>query len=62
MLDKMKEMGITQKSVAERMSCSQQYILQVLKGSENLRSHFKKYLTFCEMGSSFVSFQNVCYT
>lgn len=36
MLDKMEEMGITQKSVAERMGCSQQYISRVLKGSENL--------------------------
>ncbi len=36
MLNKMEEMGITQKSVAERMGCSQQYISRVLKGSENL--------------------------
>lgn len=36
MLDKMEELGITQKSVAERMGCSQQYISRVLKGSENL--------------------------
>ena len=36
MLDKMEELGITQKGVAERMGCSQQYISRVLKGSENL--------------------------
>ena len=36
MLDKMEELGLTQKSVAERMGCSQQYISQVLKGTENL--------------------------
>lgn len=36
MLDKMDELGITQKSVAERMGCSQQYISRVLKGTENL--------------------------
>lgn len=36
MLDKMEELGLTQKSVAERMGCSQQYISRVLKGSENL--------------------------
>lgn len=36
MLDKMEELGITQKSVAERMGCSQQYISRVLKGTENL--------------------------
>ncbi len=36
MLDKMEELGITQKAVAERMGCSQQYISRVLKGSENL--------------------------
>jgi len=36
MLDKMEELGITQKSVAERMGCSQQYVSKVLKGSENL--------------------------
>ena len=36
MLDKMEELGISQKAVAERMGCSQQYISRVLKGSENL--------------------------
>ena len=36
MLDKMEEVGLTQKSVAERMGCSQQYISRVLKGTENL--------------------------
>ncbi|MCM1348531.1 MAG: helix-turn-helix transcriptional regulator [Firmicutes bacterium] len=36
MLDKMEELGLTQKSVAERMGCSQQYVSRVLKGSENL--------------------------
>lgn len=36
MLDRMEELGLTQKSVAERMGCSQQYISRVLKGTENL--------------------------
>ncbi len=36
MLDKMEEQGLTQKSLAERMGCSQQYISRVLKGTENL--------------------------
>lgn len=36
MLDKMEEMGLTQKAVAEKMGCSQQYISRVLKGTENL--------------------------
>ena len=36
MLDKMEELGLTQKSVAERMGCSQQYISRILKGTENL--------------------------
>ena len=36
MLDKMEELGLTQKSLAERMGCSQQYVLRVLKGTENL--------------------------
>ncbi len=36
MLDKMVELSITKRSVAERMGCSQQYISRVLKGSENL--------------------------
>ena len=36
MLYKMEELGLTQKSVAERMGCSQQYISRVLKGTENL--------------------------
>ena len=36
MFDKMEELGLTQKSVAERMGCSQQYISRILKGTENL--------------------------
>ena len=36
MLDRMDELGLTQKSVAEKMGCSQQYISRVLKGTENL--------------------------
>ncbi|MDE5606598.1 MAG: helix-turn-helix transcriptional regulator [Bacteroidales bacterium] len=36
MLDRMEELRITQKAVAEKMGCSQQYISRVLKGTENL--------------------------
>lgn len=36
MHDKMEEMGLTQKSLAEKMGCSQQYVSRILKGSENL--------------------------
>ena len=36
MLDKMEIIGLTQKSVAEQMGCSQQYISRILKGTENL--------------------------
>ncbi|MBD5179679.1 MAG: helix-turn-helix transcriptional regulator [Bacteroidales bacterium] len=36
MLDKMEELGLTQKALAERMGCSQQYVSKVLKGTENL--------------------------
>lgn len=36
MLDRMEELGLTQKSLADRMGCSQQYISRVLKGTENL--------------------------
>lgn len=36
MLDKMEKLGLTQKALAERMGCSQQYISRVLKGTENL--------------------------
>ena len=36
MLDKMEELGLTQKSLAERMGCSQQYVSRVLKGTEKL--------------------------
>lgn len=34
--DKMEELGLTQKALAERMNCSQQYISRLLKGRENL--------------------------
>ena len=36
MLEKMDELGMTQKQLAELMGCSQQYISKVLKGQENL--------------------------
>lgn len=36
MLDKMEEMNMTQKHLAELMGCSQQYVSKVLKGQENL--------------------------
>lgn len=36
MLNKMDELGINQKQLAEMMNCSQQYISKVLKGRENL--------------------------
>ena len=36
MLDAMEQQGITQQQLAERMSCSQQYVSKILKGRENL--------------------------
>ena len=36
MLEKMDELGMTQKQLAELMGCSQQYVSKVLKGQENL--------------------------
>lgn len=36
MLDKMEELGMTQKGLSELMGCSQQYVSKVLKGQENL--------------------------
>lgn len=36
MLDKMDKLGLTQKMLAERMGCSQQYVSKVLRGRENL--------------------------
>lgn len=35
-LDRMEELGLTQKKLAERMGCSQQYVSKVLRGKENL--------------------------
>ena len=35
-LDKMDELGLTQKALAERMGCSQQYVSRIVKGRENL--------------------------
>ena len=32
----MKKQGLTQKALAERMDCSQQYVSKILKGKENL--------------------------
>lgn len=36
MLEKMDELGLTQRQLAEKMGCSQQYVSKVLKGRENL--------------------------
>jgi antitoxin component HigA of HigAB toxin-antitoxin module len=36
MLDRMEELGMTQKHLAELMGCSQQYVSRILKGKENL--------------------------
>lgn len=36
MLDRMEELGLTQKALADKMGCTQQYISRVLKGTENL--------------------------
>ena len=36
MLDKMEELNMSQKQLAELMGCSQQYVSKVLKGQENL--------------------------
>ena len=36
MLDKMEELGMSQKQLAEKMNCSPQYISKVLRGRENL--------------------------
>ena len=36
MLEKMEELGLNQRGLAERMSCTQQYVSKILKGQENL--------------------------
>lgn len=36
MLDRMEQMDINQRELAERMNCSQQYVSKILKGKENL--------------------------
>jgi antitoxin component HigA of HigAB toxin-antitoxin module len=33
---KMKELNLTQKALAERINCTQQYVSKILKGKENL--------------------------
>lgn len=33
---KMKQEGLTQKALAERMNCTQQYVSKILKGTENM--------------------------
>ena len=36
MLEQMDAEGLTQKALAERLGCSQQYVSKILKGQENL--------------------------
>ena len=36
MLEKMDELSMTQKQLADMMGCSQQFVSKVLKGQENL--------------------------
>ena len=33
---RMKQTGLTQQALAERMNCTQQYVSKILKGNENL--------------------------
>lgn len=33
---RMKELGMTQRKLAEKMNCTQQYVSKILKGRENL--------------------------
>ena len=35
-LDAMEDTGLTQKALAEKMGCSQQYVSKILKGQENM--------------------------
>ena len=35
-LSQMKQEGLTQKALAERMDCTQQYVSKILKGKENM--------------------------
>lgn len=35
-LRKLRELGLTQKELAERLGCSQQYVSKIVKGKENL--------------------------
>ena len=34
--NRMEELGMTQRALAEKMNCTQQYVSKVLKGRENL--------------------------
>ena len=56
-LNRMSGLGITQKALAERMGCSQQYISTLLKGEENLTletiSKLEKALDFDLIGRAF---------
>ena len=36
MSDRMEELGMTQRVLAEKMNCTQQYVSKVLKGRDNL--------------------------
>ena len=36
MSNRMEELGMTQRALAEKMNCTQQYVSKVLKGRENL--------------------------
>lgn len=47
MLDRMEELNISQRQLAERMGCSQQYISKVLKGQENLSLETLSKIEYC---------------
>ncbi len=59
MLDRMEELGMTQRELAFRMNCSQQYVSKVLKGRENL-SLETLYKIESALGLSIVSVPEVC--
>lgn len=43
----MKQLGLMQKALAERMNCTQQYISKILKGKENMSLDRLSKLVLC---------------
>ena len=60
--DAMEDEGLTQKALAERMGCTQQYVSRILKGQENLTEMSSAVLPLGRATSLFATLRRTPFT